>query len=450
MTWFLNAIYLVILICGSPWMVWRTWKGKNRRGWTQKLFGNIKPTFPSATSNQNRIWFHAVSVGEVNLLDQIIQELRSRQPGIEIAISTTTETGFDLALLKHPDCFVFFCPFDFSWAIKRVVARLKPDALVLVELEMWPNLISVTSQKDVPVVLINARLSEKSARGYGRAHWFLNSVFRKLKLVLCQSEEYAERFVGLGCAAEKVIVTGNVKFDGIQIDRKNERTGELIELAGINPSDKLFVAGSTQLEEDLLAAKAFQKNRPNDPNLRLILVPRHPERVGALVGHLQKLGLATQLRSEISNRPPEARWDNDSVLIVDVIGELGGWWGRANIAFVGGSMGNRGGQNMIEPAGYGMPVSFGPNTWNFNETVEQLVSARACRVVHGLDDLSQFLEWSLTQAEQAAKMGEQAQKVVLQHVGASQRTVESLCQILAKCRKTTVISDQAKSNTKAA
>ena len=464
MTWFLNFLYVAILVCGSPWMLWRYSKGKNQRGWTQKLFGNIHPVFDSQSENAHppkRIWFHAVSVGEVNLLGPVLKEIRKIQPNVEIAISTTTETGFDLASQKHTDCFVFFCPFDFSWAIKRVLKRLRPDSLILVELEMWPNLISVTRSQGIPVIVMNGRLSEKSQRGYQRVRWLLASVFQKLSLVLCQNEVYANRFIEVGCEADKISVNGNVKFDGVQTNRLNPSTQKLIELAGIKSADKIFVAGSTQAEEDLMAAKAFQAVAKGQPELRLILVPRHPDRVGALVGQLKKLGLKTRLRSEISIADNDSAnvanlanqngpWKQDEVLIVDVIGELGGWWGVAGVAYVGGSMGTRGGQNMIEPAGYGIPLCFGPNTWNFRQIVEQLKESDACREVHSLDDMTQFLEWSLCQNKDASEMGQRAQKVVLGHLGASQRTAESLWQVIAAVNGNALKSGADSAHTKAA
>jgi len=174
-----------------------------------------------------------VSVGEVNLLGSIIQEFRNRDSEsaskIKFAISTTTETGYDLAKAKYPECFLFFCPFDFTWAIKRVVKRLNPAALVLTELELWPNLIATADRSGVPVVVANGRLSEKSAQGYGRMSWLLKSSFEKLSLVLCQSKTYADRFVKLGCQPSNVRVTGNVKFDGVQTDRQNAATRQLVD-----------------------------------------------------------------------------------------------------------------------------------------------------------------------------------------------------------------------------
>ena len=440
MSFVLNAIYLSLLVIGSPWFLWRYLRwGKNRRGWGQKLFGLV----PIRNNNRPCIWFHAVSVGEVNLLAQMLRELDSERPDLEIVISTTTETGFDLARSKYPDLTVFFFPFDFSWAIKNSLKRIKPSLVVLSELELWPNFIRIAdrfpaiggsdtnAEQGIPIVVVNGRLSEPSYRGYRRLGFVMRGAFERLHLVMAQNKTYAERFKALGCHSDQVLVTGSVKFDGLQTDRQNPKTQRLARLAGFQPNDFVFVAGSTQFEEDILAAKTFQKLVNRFPQLRLVLVPRHPERVPQLVRALDQLGVATRRRSQLTATDAAPSTDQHRVLIVDVIGELGAWWGVADVAYVGGSMGSRGGQNMIEPAAYGTPVAFGPHTENFQEVVDQLLEAAAASVVHDLNELTEYVERSLLEPAWASEMGAKAKAVVLQHNGASQRTVENLCEILA-------------------
>ena len=429
---------------GWPWFLWRYFQGKNRRGWSHKLFGAIDPPAgirPTVSQDsKDLIWIHAVSVGEVNLLGSILHEFANRAPEIKIAISTTTETGYDLAKSKYPESYIFFCPFDFTWAIKRVLRRLNPAALVLTELELWPNLIATADRMNVPVIVANGRLSEKSAQGYGRLRWLLKSSFEKLSLVLCQTSTYAERFVKLGCQRSDVQVTGNVKFDGIQTDRHNEATQALVQISGIHPSAQVFLAGSTQLEEDLIAAKVFQNLAPKHPELRLVLAPRHPQRVGDLVSQLGQLGIETQLRSELNpvSNPATAKSSPTDlygpsvkpVLIIDVIGELGAWWGRADIAYVGGSMGSREGQNMIEPAAYGAPVSFGPRTKNFIDLVNELLANDAATVVRNQSELTSFVSKCLNDPEFAKSAGNRAQQVVLSHRGASAKTFDAILNLI--------------------
>ena len=434
-SWILNIIYAAIVVVGSPWLLWRFIKGKSRRGWGQKLFGSIDPPTEVASSvhdSKELIWIHAVSVGEVNLLGSILQEFKSRDPEIKFAISTTTETGYDLAKSKYPDCYLFFCPFDFTWAIKRVLKRLKPSALVLTELELWPNLIATARRCGVPVVVANGRLSEKSARGYGKFSWFLKPSFEKLSLVLCQSQTYADRFVGLGCHWTAVKVTGNVKFDGVETDRQNIATQNLVQLSGLEEPEVVFLAGSTQLEEDLIAAKAFHELAPEYPQLRLVLAPRHPKRVGELVSHLEQLGIEILLRSKLNSDSRRGNCESPikPVLIIDTIGELGAWWGRADIAYVGGSMGSREGQNMIEPAAYGVPVSFGPRTKNFHDLVTELIASDAATVVKNQSELRDFMQRCLDDPTAAQAAGSRGQQVVLNHAGASARTVDAILDLV--------------------
>ncbi len=446
-SWFLNLVYATMIVLGSPWLLWRYRKGKNRRGWTQKLFGRIDLPldFASIATGENNelIWIHAVSVGEVNLLGAILADLAQRDVELSIAISTTTETGYDLARSKYPQHYVFFCPFDFTWAINKALSRLKPAALILTELELWPNLIATAHRRGVPVVVANGRLSEKSTRGYRRFLWLLKSSFQKISLVLCQSKTYADRFIQLGCLPADVRVTGNVKFDGVQTDRRNVATRELVRLSSINESDRVFLAGSTQVEEDLIAANVFQSLASSYPELRLVLAPRHPQRVGELVERLDQLGIKTVLRSNLASTRSDstelfqhgASGDQGKpILIIDVIGELASWWGRADIAYVGGSMGAREGQNMIEPAAYGIPVSFGPRTKNFNDLVTELLASDAATVVRDQAELTDFVRSCLDDSTTAKSSGRRAQQVVLKHAGASAKTVDEILGLIQRSK----------------
>jgi 3-deoxy-D-manno-octulosonic-acid transferase len=440
----LNTVYLCLLVIGSPWLLWRYLRwGKNRRGWGQKLFGLT----PIRDDGRPCIWFHAVSVGEVNLLAPVLQRLNSQRPDVEVVISTTTETGFDLAKNRYENLTIFFFPFDFSWAIKNALKRIKPNLIVLSELELWPNFVRLADQfavpescqangernSGIPIVVINGRLSEPSYRGYRRLGFLMTGAFQRLSLVMAQNETYAKRFLALGCCESRVVVTGSVKFDGLQTDRQNQKTQRLARLAGLQENEVVFVAGSTQFEEDVLAARTYQLLVQRFPRLRLVLVPRHPERVSKLVRALNQLGLPVQLRSRLeSANTTTAAGEQNKVLVVDVIGELGAWWGVADAAYVGGSMGSRGGQNMIEPAAYGIPIAFGPHTENFKDTVTQLLDGQAASIVHDLTELTGFVERVLADENWASQIGKRAQDVVLQHDGASERTVNYICELLGR------------------
>jgi len=235
----------------------------------------------------------------------------------------------------------------------------------------------------------------------------------------------------MGTPASRIQVTGSTKFDGVAMDRKNEKTQKLAELAGLKPDDFVMVAGSTQPGESLLVARIYQELVTEFSNMRLILIPRHPETCSSVRKVLESSGLNVTMRSEIDSEQPAGA----NVILVDVIGELSAWWGCANAAFVGGSMGgtvgaNRGGQNMIEPAAYGVPVSFGPDTRNFRSIVTQLLDADAAAVVDDEQSLANFFRRVITEPAWAMKMGTRARKLVTQHSGASDRTVEGLISLL--------------------
>jgi 3-deoxy-D-manno-octulosonic-acid transferase len=328
--------------------------------------------------------------------------------------------------------------------------RIRPNLLVLAELELWPNLIVAAKAFRAKVAVINGRLSERSFRGYRRVGWLARRTLSHVDLIAAQSPEYAERFRELGARAERVFVTGSIKFDGAASDRKNPLTQRLAALAGIQGGDFVFLAGSTQHPEEQLAIDVFRRVAADHPQLRLILVPRHPERFDEVARLLDKSGLAWQRRSSLDPSPkskvqspksgaasPTLEFGlgtSDSppgltthpILLVDAVGELAGWWGTAHVGFVGGSLGNRGGQNMIEPAAYGAAVCFGPNTWNFRDVVALLLSHDAARVVRGAADLESFLRRCLDDAPFAHALGALAQDIVQKQSGAADRTIDLL------------------------
>ena len=422
MRYVLNIIYGCLLIVLSPAIAYASIRhGKYRDGLTEKLFGLV----PKLEPNTNRIWFHAVSVGEVSLLAKLVAGLNEQAPDVEIVISTTTKTGFDLAQQKYPDHIVFFCPLDFSWAVKNAFDRIQPSLFCLAELELWPNLLMEAGNRHVPVAIVNGRLSDASFRGYRRLGGLIKSWMSNVQLVTAQSEQCAERFVELGVDAGLVHAVGSLKFDGAQTNRDNEQTKRLRQLAGIGSSDVVFVAGSTQAPEEEIALHVYQDLVAKFPRLRLILVPRHPERFDEVARMLDKERVPFVRRSELNEKAPTAR-----VLLVDTVGELGGWWGCADIGFVGGSMGSRGGQNMIEPSAYGVATCFGPNTKNFRAVVGQLIQNEAARVVDSEEELRAFVELCLSDSELRTALGERARRLVLSQRGATDKTIGLLLQLL--------------------
>jgi 3-deoxy-D-manno-octulosonic-acid transferase len=444
MAYLLNFAYMLLIAVALPWLLYQRLRhGKYREGWDAKLWGRV----PKRDANGRCLWLHAVSVGEVNLLAPIIERWERLHPEWEIVISTTTQAGFHLAQKRYAPRTIFYCPLDFTWAVRRTVANVQPTLLVLTELELWPNLVAAARCSGAKVAVVNGRLSEKSFRGYRRFQWLTRRVLEQIHLIAAQNGEYAGRFLLLGARSESVQITGSIKFDGVRTSRRNAETVRLRELAGIGDDDVVFLAGSTQAPEESLALDAFERLAKDHPRLRLILVPRHPERFDEVAAMLDRRGVQWQRRSKCrpltpsaagagadlkpvsdskSNAPPVTHGVSDllsPILLVDVVGELGYWWGAAHIAFVGGSLTSRGGQNMIEPAAYGAAISFGPNTWNFKDVVSLLLDRDAAVVVADGGELETFVRRCLNDPAWAESLGRRAQELVLEQQGAADRTI---------------------------
>jgi len=420
LTWLLNFVYIALVAAIAPYLLWAAaTKGKYREGFAEKFLGRV-PRRPEGSPQH--LWLHAVSVGEVNLLAPLVRELQRTYPSATFHITTTTKAGHDLARSKYPQHTVSYAPLDFSWAVRRAYQRIQPDAVLLAELELWPNLIRFAGQYDAKIAVVNGRLSEKSLRGYTRIGFLVRPLLKKLDWIGAQDETYANRFIRLGADPDQVDVTGSIKFDGITPDRHNPQTEKFRELAGLNPNDIVWLAGSTQSGEEPIILAAYQAARKQVPGLKLLLVPRHPHRFDEVATYLQNEVIPFQRRSELTT---ENRGHRDIVLI-DSVGELSAWWGTADIAFVGGSLGNRGGQNMIEPAAYGAAVAVGPNTWNFKDVVERLTAAEALSVVHDAESLAAFVVKASLETTWRHEQGERARQVVFAQQGATARTLVGL------------------------
>jgi 3-deoxy-D-manno-octulosonic-acid transferase len=425
MSWLFDLAYLVFLAAISPILLWRmAIHGKYRTGWNEKFLGRV----PMRESRAPCIWFQAVSVGEVLQLEPVLADLRRRLPGVEFVISTTTPTGLSVARSKFPTSRVCYFPLDFSWAVRQAISRLHPTAIVLVELELWPNFIFAAHRAGIPLALINGRVSRRSSRGYDFIRPLMSRLLKCFEVLAAQNAVSADRLARLGAPDDRLQITGSIKFDRVATDRDNGRTLELQRFFGISASERVFIAGSTQAPEESAALDAYSRAKRTHPELRLILVPRHKERfeeVARLV-ESRRLPLVRRSRGPASSR---VSGSEAPVLLLDTLGDLAACWGLADVAFVGGSLGNRGGQNMIEPAGYGATLLFGPNTQNFREVVELLLADDAARVVQNAGDLTTALAQCLADPQRARAAGMRAQKLVLAQQGATARTGELLAKL---------------------
>ena len=434
----LNFCYVLLLFVLSPYLLYTAIrKKKYRDGWAEKFLGLC----PRRSSSKPCIWLHAVSVGEIQLLAPLIRQLAEQDPTIECVISTTTRTGRFLAEKKFPRHLVFYCPLDFTWAIHNAIGRIRPDLLVLSELELWPNLIFSAYRRSIPTVVINGRLSEKSFRGYRRLQPMVGKMLNCLQRIIVQNKEYAERFLQLGATTAQVKITGSIKFDGAESNRQNSTTTNLSKLSNLNSDDIIFLAGSTQHPEESMAIETFLALQAEYPKLKLILVPRHPERFEEVGKLLDSAELRWQRRTLLSDNEGPAL--DARILLIDTVGELGAWWGRADIGFVGGSFGSRGGQNMIEPAAYGVAVCFGPHTQNFRDIVRALQSADAATVIANGEELTDFVHRCIQDSEYRKMMGQRASSLVASSRGATEQTVTCLLEAVGLSQKLLVKSTAA-------
>ncbi len=442
----LNILYLLTLVLLSPVIIASGLKKKSfLLSWQERWFGRV----PFAARGRQLIWFHAVSVGEVNLLLPIIVELRRRDPNIGFAISATSGSGLRLAKKLFADEIVFRCPLDFSWAIKSALVRLRPDLIVLAELEVWPNWLAISNQQSIPVSIVNGRLSERSLKGYRRLGQWTKDIFKRLELVAAQDQGSAKRFVQAGVSADRVQMLGNIKFDNCSADPFCSEVEALRSKIGLRRSSQsesvfrqdsmasvanvpIWVAGSTQAGEDELVLDAYHQLLLHFPALRLILIPRHPERFETVSRMVDATGLSTANLSRCDQASFNRDWQ---ILVGDTIGELRWIWGLADIAFVGGSFGDRGGQNMIEPAAFGASVAVGPNTKNFHQIVTTFVSANA---ISQLAEPSELFRWAKAQLSERtirAKHAASAKRIIANNSGAVVRTCDVLMPFLVRASK---------------
>lgn len=423
--WLLNSIYAVALGLLSPLITWRLLRhGRYRRGLSEKLLGRL----PISDGSRLVVWFHAVSVGEVLQLPKVVAEFRRHTANrCDIVISTSTDTGYDLAVQRFADCTVTWFPLDFSWAVNKALDRVRPDLVVLTELEIWPGFLGACRERKIATGLINARMSDRSFRGYRRIRRWIAPLMEQFTVVATQTDEYASRLIELGAPEEHTTVTGSVKFDGVQMERDNPETQKLGRLFDLQEDDLVLIAGSTQDPEERYAVDAVEQLQSEYPHLRLILVPRHPERFDLVASMLRERGTKFVRRSQLQDNSivlPQ------SVILLDTIGELGACWGLANLAFVGGSFGRRGGQNMLEPAAYGAAVMFGPNTWNFKDIVHRLLHRNAAIELTDSDAFAPTVASLIKDASRRTHLGEAAQEFIRTQQGAIAQTVTLLAAAL--------------------
>jgi 3-deoxy-D-manno-octulosonic-acid transferase len=423
----MNLLYVAALAVYSPKILYRRlFQNRYRGGWDQRR-GFIGRRYPDKPC----IWIHAVSVGEVNAARTLIDELRRQMPDYEVVLSSTTDTGLASAkALYANDHAVFYFPFDFSWIMKRAFARLNPAMILLMELEIWPNMASLAQEKNIPVVVVNGRISDHSFPKYQKIRGITKAMFRKVSLVLAQTDEYAERFIDLGCEPEKVIVTSSLKYDTAQIDGTVDGADRLAEQIHLG-KEALWVAGGTGPGEETMILDAFAmlKKQNGLEDLRLAIIPRKPERfdeVAALID-AARFGF---VRYRALKKDNSVTAGKPTVILGDTMGDLKKFYALATAVFVGRTLVPMGGSDMMEPTALGKCTLFGPHTFNFKQTVDALL--KGCGAIQVTDeaDLYDKTLQCLINPDFAKRIAANGQAIIRQNQGATQKTLDAIRQLL--------------------
>jgi 3-deoxy-D-manno-octulosonic-acid transferase len=418
-----NILFTVFFVLASPYYFWRMQRRGNWLSGFEERFGRYSPNLKQALTNRHILWIHAVSVGEVMLCTQLIKALEMRAPNLKFVVSTTTTTGMaELHRLLPPHISKIYYPIDCRGFVSRALATIHPDAVVLIEAEIWPNFIWQAKRRGIPLFLANARISKRSYRGYKRFGFLFRRLFASLDGVGAQSEADAQRLCDIGCRSEAINIVGNLKYDVAVVDehRRLDVPG-LLQKLGVNGDTPILLGGSTHDGEEVVLAEIAQRLRQEMPKLFLILVPRHFERSNEIARQLRERGVKLALRTAIGATTKFAPGDINC-LLVNTTGELRFFYEHATVVFVGKSLTASGGQNPIEPGALGKAIVFGPNMQNFADISRQFVEKSGAVQVRDAQMLEKVLGELLADKYQRAELGRNALVVVSENLGAVDRT----------------------------
>ncbi|WP_375147327.1 lipid IV(A) 3-deoxy-D-manno-octulosonic acid transferase [Vibrio parahaemolyticus] len=414
----IRIIYTALLALASPFLLLGLYKSKPNK---PKFGGRWKEHFgitPQLKTHQRPIWIHAVSVGESIAATPLIKELKQQYPEQPIVVTTTTSTGAEQIaklgdLVEHR-----YMPIDFGFAVKSFLKAIQPKKMLIIETELWPNTLNVVKQANIPITVVNARLSEKSCQNYAKVQWLFNQLHPCLTQVLCQTDSDAERFERLGVNKEKLSVTGSIKFD-IQISDHVKQQGKALR-AQLGKDRPVWIAASTHKGEDEQVLEAHKQILESHPHALLILVPRHPERFDDVFALCKKQGFETVRRTE--KQPAE---NTTQIYLGDTMGEMLVLIGAADICFMGG--GDKvGGHNVLEPAALGVPVITGPSYYNFQDLVDTMQREDCITLIYNARDLATSITLLMQGDYQHRRFRKYITKFVENNTGALKKTLRAL------------------------
>ena len=430
MRWILyNVVLFLAMVVTLP----HYYLKMKRRGGYRKNFGDRFGRYGAETKARlgegGAILVHAVSVGEVAVADQFIRAFRQANPGQRFVVSTTSSTGWKEAVKRlPPEDVVVYNPLDLPGFVKRALDAIRPAAFILVETEIWPNLIRECARRAIPVCLVNGRLSDRTAPTYRRLRFIFGPALRCIRMLQVQSELDKERYLAAGADPASALVTGSFKFDVARRNPEKEAmAGKLLQALDFAGGRRILLGASTWEGEEKLLAECYRNLRAQHPDLRLVLVPRHMERAPAVADELRALGLNPVRKSDLdAGRAETKALGADDVLVVDTTGEIMGFFPYASVCVVGRTFCSKGGQNMIEPCLCGVATVVGPETQNFRPVMADLLASEALVQVPSASALEPELGRLLGDAEARAALGARAEKAVLARRGAVNRCVAAV------------------------
>ncbi|EMB49889.1 3-deoxy-D-manno-octulosonic-acid transferase [Vibrio mimicus] len=416
----LRTLYTFLLTLAAPFLLYglyRRRQGKPSVGKRWKEHFGITPQLKTAIPP---IWIHAASVGETLAVTPLIKQIKQRSPNTPILLTTTTPTGAEQAEKLADWVEHRYTPIDFSFAVRGFLHRVRPCQLIIVETELWPNTLHTVAKAGLPITLVNARLSEKSYRGYQRIRPFFNGMTKHLSLVLCQFADDAQRFIQLGMAEKKIKITGSIKFD-IALTDDVIAQGEALRTA-LGKHRPIWIAASTHQGEDEIVLAAHQEILKQHPNALLILVPRHPERFAAV--HK----LAASLFSVQTRSSQQIITSDTQVYLGDTMGEMLVLLGASDVCFMGGSLVGKkvGGHNLLEPAALAKPIITGPSFYNFTDITHALMNAHACVIADQPETIVKQVNHWFADVQERQQCGKNALEIVMQNRGALENTLIEL------------------------
>lgn len=420
----LSALFLV------PYYLLRGLRyGKTRRGIRERL-GSYSKGFTDGLRERTVIWVHAVSVGETRAVSPLLRALRNRYPDAVLLLSHVTETGREVALqVAEVDHCIFF-PFDLSWVARRVLRRIRPSAIILMETEIWPNFVRAANLQKVPVILVNGRISDRSLPRYHAVRRLLKPVLAGVAAFCMQTAQDARRIRLLGAVPEQIMVSGNLKFDMPEPRVAAASREQLLREFHLPDGSLVWVAGSTHPGEEKLVSEVYRQLLEIHPRLILVLVPRRPERVRQVGEELARLNLNYVLRTAIGAETPPLQ--SGDVLLVDTVGEMLTFYAMADIVFVGGSLVPVGGHNILEASLLNKPVIYGPHMQNFKEIAGLIRKAQGGLAVVDRDDLYHQVRLLIENPAERHRLGENGHNLLMQNRGATERTLAVIDRYLGR------------------